>query len=148
LSNRAGAWGPYVSSAPGLPPDDSPFDAVTLRFYATEAPTYAASGPDGSSRFLKPFLRMLPPQAYILELGCGGGRDAAAMLTAGSRVDATEGAPEVAREAEKRLGCPVRVMRFDELMLWQPIMPFGRMPVFFTFHSLISPPFFTKYSLP
>jgi SAM-dependent methyltransferase len=104
-----------VSSAPASPADDLPFDALTLRFYATEAATYAASGRDGTSRFLKPFLSMLPPQAYILELGCGGGRDAAAMLTTGFRVDATEGVPEVAREAEKRLGCPVRVMRFDEL---------------------------------
>ena len=104
-----------MSSAPASPADDLPFDAVTLRLYATEAPTYAASGPDGTSRFLKPFLSMLPPQAYILELGCGGGKDAAAMLTTGFRVDATEGVPEVAREAEKRLDCPVRVMRFDEL---------------------------------
>jgi hypothetical protein len=99
-------WAAHVSSAPALPPDDSPFEAVTLPFYATEAPTYAASSPDGSSRFLKPFLSMLPPQAYILELGCGGGRDVAGMLTAGFRVDATEGVPEVAGEAEKASRLP------------------------------------------
>jgi SAM-dependent methyltransferase len=95
--------------------DDPPFDTATLQFYAKEAPLYAASGPDGTSRFLKPFLSKLSFQAHILELGCGGGRDAAAMLAAGFRVDVTEGVPEVAREAEKRLGRPVRVMRFDEL---------------------------------
>ncbi|HJU17288.1 MAG TPA: class I SAM-dependent methyltransferase [Stellaceae bacterium] len=104
-----------MPSAPVPPSDELPFDAATLRFYVREAPVYAASGPGGASRFLKPFLNRLPPQARILELGCGGGRDAAAMLAAGFCVDITEGVPEVAREAETRLGRPVRVMRFDEL---------------------------------
>jgi len=108
-----------AKSRPGVStsfaPDDPPFDAATLQFYAREAPTYAASGLGGTSRFLRPFLSMLPPEASVLELGCGGGRDAAAMLAAGFRVDVTEGVPEVAREAEKRLGRPVRIMRFDEL---------------------------------
>jgi cyclopropane fatty-acyl-phospholipid synthase-like methyltransferase len=63
-----------------LSPDQ---DAPTLRFYAEKAETYTASGPDGASRGLAPFLERLQPGARILELGCGGGRDAAAMLTAG-----------------------------------------------------------------
>lgn len=56
------------------------FDPVTLAFYADEAPVYAASSPGGTSRHLAGFLAQLPPGARILELGCGGGRDAAAML--------------------------------------------------------------------
>jgi SAM-dependent methyltransferase len=50
-----------------------------------------------------------------LELGCGGGRDAEAMIGAGFIVDPTDGTPDVARKAEERLGRSVRVMRFDEL---------------------------------
>ena len=91
------------------------FDADTLAFYASEAPDYAASGPGGIGRHLDPFLERLAPGALILELGCGSGRDAAAMAARGFRVEATDGVPEMAAQAEARLGRPVRVMRFDEL---------------------------------
>ena len=74
-----------------------------------------ASGRDGASRHLDAFLDLLSPGARILELGCGGGRDAAAMLARGFAVDPTEGVAEIARQAEARLGCAVRVMRFDQL---------------------------------
>lgn len=95
---------------------DAPeFDRATLDFYAVEAPVYAASGPGGVSRHLSGFLAMLTPGARVLELGCGGGRDAEAMIAAGFDVDATDGAPALARQAEQRIGQPVRVMRFDEL---------------------------------
>jgi cyclopropane fatty-acyl-phospholipid synthase-like methyltransferase len=49
---------------------------------------------------------MLQPGARILELGCGGGRDAEAMVAAGFEVDPTDGTPEIARKAEERLGKP------------------------------------------
>lgn len=91
------------------------YDPATLDFYADEAPVYAASGPGGASARLHGFLDRLTPGARILELGCGGGRDAAAMLAAGFDVDATDGSPALAAEAEARIGRPVRVMRFDEL---------------------------------
>lgn len=91
------------------------FDAATLDFYATEAPAYAASGSGSASRRLAGFLALLPRGARILELGCGGGRDAAAMIAAGFAVDATDGSPALAAQATRRLGRPVRVMRFDEL---------------------------------
>ncbi len=95
--------------------DASAFDPATLAFYAAEAPVYAAGGPGGTSRHLAGFLARLSPGARVLELGCGGGRDAEAMIAAGFDVDATDGAPALAREAERRLGRRVRVMRFDEL---------------------------------
>jgi SAM-dependent methyltransferase len=91
------------------------FDPATLDFYATEAPVYIASGPDGVARHLPAFLERLEPCARILELGCGGGRDAAHMLAMGFEVDATDGTAEIAIKAEERLGRPVRVMRFDAL---------------------------------
>lgn len=90
-------------------------DADTLAFYAAEAPVYAASGPDGASRDLAAFLDRLAPGARILELGCGGGRDAAAMLARGFDVDPTDGVAAMAARAEARIGRPVRVLRFEEL---------------------------------
>jgi SAM-dependent methyltransferase len=96
-------------------PDVVAYDDVTLRFYADEAPVYTAGGPAGVSRFLEGFLAQLEPASQILELGCGGGRDAEAMIHRGFALDATDGTPEIAMQAEKRIGHPVRVMRFDQL---------------------------------
>ena len=90
-------------------------DPGTLAFYAAEAPVYAASGPDGASRHLAAFLDRLVPGARILELGCGGGRDAEAMLARGFAIDPTDGTAEIAATAGARIGRPVRVLRFEAL---------------------------------
>lgn len=90
-------------------------DEATLRFYADQAHVYAESAREGPSRHLDAFLRRLRPGARILELGCGDGRDSQAMLAAGFDAEPSDGCPEMAREAERRLGRSVRVMRFDEL---------------------------------
>lgn len=90
-------------------------DKATLRFYADEAPAYAAQGRDSPSRRLTAFMERLAPGAHVLELGCGDGRDSEAMLARGFDVDPTDGAEAMAAQAAKRLGRPVRVMRFDAL---------------------------------
>ena len=102
---------PPAAASPG----SAAYDAATLRFYAERALVYTATRPDGVSRHLEGFLERLAPGARILELGCGDGRDSEAMLARGFDVDATDGVPAMARQAEARLGRPVRVMRFDEL---------------------------------
>ncbi len=91
------------------------YDPATLAFYAKEAPIYSASGPKGTARHLSAFLEKLSPGARILELGCGGGKDAAFMLELQFDVTPTDGTPEIAAEAEAYLGRPVRVLRFDQL---------------------------------
>ncbi len=88
----------------------SGFDSATLDFYASEAPVYAASGPNGIARHLPAFLKRLKPGAQILELGCGGGRDAEHMIAQGFDVDATDGAAEIAAQAAQRLHRPVGLM--------------------------------------
>ena len=93
----------------------SGFDAETLAFYASEAPVYTASGPQGEARHLAAFLERLQPGAVILELGCGGGRDAEYMISKGFVVEPTDGVPEIATQAEARLGRSVQVMQFHEL---------------------------------
>ncbi|MCC2608239.1 class I SAM-dependent methyltransferase [Neorhizobium petrolearium] len=90
-------------------------DDPTFRFYAENAAIYAART-SASSRFrLDRFLLKLKPGAEILELGCGNGRDSALMIERGFRVTPTDGTPEMAGEAEKRLGVPVRVLRFEDI---------------------------------
>ncbi|MCB8823119.1 class I SAM-dependent methyltransferase [Microvirga rosea] len=90
-------------------------DSVTLNFYADEAEIYATRGQEASHRHIDAFLKHLPAGGTILELGCGGGQDSEAMLARGFDVTPTDGTPEIAREAEKRLGRPVRVLLFDDL---------------------------------
>lgn len=90
-------------------------DAQTLRFYEAEAPVFVASGTNGASRHLPEFMAALPTGASILELGCGGGRDAEAMLAAGFSVDATDGCEALVEKAAARLDQPVRLLRFEEL---------------------------------
>jgi SAM-dependent methyltransferase len=87
----------------------------TTRFYATNAARYAQGWDGAANPFLRPFLARLQPGSRILELGCGAGRDAQAMIAAGHDVDPTDGIPEIALQAELTLGRPVRVMRFEDL---------------------------------
>jgi SAM-dependent methyltransferase len=90
-------------------------DQATLDFYDKEAASYAASHRGGINRWLSDFMQMLPEGGRILELGCGSGRDAEALLAHGFDVDPTDGTPAMAAQAEERLQRPVKVMRFDEL---------------------------------
>jgi SAM-dependent methyltransferase len=89
-------------------------DDETLQFYRSNAQSYAAWAKAPSTR-LRGFLALLPPGASILELGCGAGNHSAVMLEAGFAVRATDGSPEMAAIAARRLGHPVEAMLFDEL---------------------------------
>lgn len=90
-------------------------DEATLDFYAGEASRYVASGKHTTSRWLNDFMRKLPAGARVLDLGCGGGRDAEAMIANGFDVHPADGCAAMAAAAEARLGRTVRVMRFEEL---------------------------------
>jgi SAM-dependent methyltransferase len=87
----------------------------TLRFYAENAATYATRTGRRIPPQLPKFLAQLSPGAKILELGTGGGQDALYMLEQGFAVTPTDGSPELANEASRLLGVPVRTMLFEEL---------------------------------
>jgi SAM-dependent methyltransferase len=89
-------------------------DEDTLQFYRRNAEAYAGWAKPPSTR-LKGFLALLPPGGAILELGCGAGNHSADMLAAGFAVHATDGSPEMAEIASRRLGQHVDAMRFDQL---------------------------------
>lgn len=91
-------------------------DRATLDFYAKEASAYAAgSDESGPSKQLAAFVARLPHGTTVLDLGCGTGRDTQALIEAGLKVTALDGSSEMAREAEKRIGQPVRVQLFEDL---------------------------------
>ena len=61
------------------------------------------------------FLDLLPEGSYILDFGCGSGRDTKAFLDSGYRVDAVDGSEELCRRASDYTGIPVKHMLFQEL---------------------------------
>jgi len=89
-------------------------DEETLQFYRSNAQSYADWAKAPSTR-LRDFLALLPPGGAILELGCGAGNHSAVMLAEGFSVRVTDGSPEMAEIAARRLGHPVEAMRFDQL---------------------------------
>ncbi len=90
-------------------------DSATLAYYEKSAPFYTLSCGQAPSRDLDPFLDRLQPAVHILELGCGGGRDAARIVERGFTVDATDGSATMVRKANERFDLGARQMRFDEL---------------------------------
>lgn len=68
-------------------------DPATIAFYQTRAPHYIFHSGEHHSHQLDPFLDRLPAGAMVLELGCGGGRDAARIRERSFVVDATDGTP-------------------------------------------------------
>jgi SAM-dependent methyltransferase len=89
-------------------------DEETLQFYRSNAEAYAEREIAKHTR-LSRFLTLLAPGAKVLELGCGAGAASAEMIARGFDVEPTDGSPEMAAEASRRLGRPVATLLFHDL---------------------------------
>jgi SAM-dependent methyltransferase len=90
-------------------------DEQTLQFYRSNASAYAGREITSRKKRLTAFLALLAPDAVILELGCGAGGDTAEMLARGFDIRPTDGSPEMAEVASRRLGRPVATLLFDDI---------------------------------
>jgi SAM-dependent methyltransferase len=90
-------------------------DEQTLQFYRGHAEAYAGREITSRKARLAAFLALLPKGARILELGCGAGGDTAEILASGFSVRPTDGSPEMAAVATKRLGRSVETLLFHDL---------------------------------
>ena len=61
------------------------------------------------------FLAKLPDGAYVLDFGCGSGRDTKYFIDKGYIVDATDGSEELCKIASDYTGIHVKKMLFEEL---------------------------------
>lgn len=61
------------------------------------------------------FLKKLPKDAFILDFGCGSGRDTKYFLEKGYQVDATDGSEELCKMASDYTGIYVKQLLFEEL---------------------------------
>ena len=90
-------------------------DPDTIAFYQARAPHWVFHSGEAHSHQLDRFLDRLPPDTRVLELGCGGGRDAAHIRKRGFAVDATDAVPALVTRANQAFGLGARVMAFHEL---------------------------------
>lgn len=88
----------------------------TLKYYNQTAQTFVQGTIDADlGKLHRRFLKLLPIQAHILDLGCGSGRDAKAFLDAGYQVTAIDGSEGCCRLAGDYIGQPVLCQTFEEL---------------------------------
>ena len=88
----------------------------TLDFYNENAGAYAESTLSvNMAHEYECFLRYLPKGGKILDLGCGSGRDSIAFLEQGYDVIPLDGSAELGKIAEKNIGRPVVLCRFQDL---------------------------------
>ena len=88
----------------------------TLKYYNKNAQSFASG--TVSVKFTEvqdKFLEKLNSDAYILDFGCGAGRDTKYFLSRGYQVDAVDGSEQLCRIASEYTGIKVRQMLFQEL---------------------------------
>lgn len=88
----------------------------TVDYYNQQAERYAAETLHVDvSALHQRFLAGMPAGAYILDAGCGSGRDSLAFLQQGYRVHAFDASEEMARIATTVIGQAVQVQRLEAL---------------------------------
>lgn len=90
--------------------------AKTINYYNTKTKDFI----DGTlnvdfTEIQNRFLAKLSEDAYILDFGCGSGRDTKYFLEHGCRVDAIDGSEELCKFASEYTGIKVQCMYFHEL---------------------------------
>lgn len=81
----------------------------TLQYYNANAKSFTANTFFVDfSQIQQEFLITLPPGAYILDFGCGSGRDTKYFLEHGYKVDAIDGSLELCKLASAHTGIKVR----------------------------------------
>lgn len=89
---------------------------TTISYYDQNAEDFCRSTLSVDfSEIQNAFIKELPKNAQILDLGCGSGRDSLAFLRAGYAVTPVDGSAEICRITEETLGIPVRQMDFEDL---------------------------------
>ncbi|MEN9361105.1 MAG: hypothetical protein RL095_2640 [Verrucomicrobiota bacterium] len=89
---------------------------MTLAYYRQHAAEYAeATSGLLPHEALSRFAALLPPQASLLDAGCGSGRDSAWFRDRGFSVDAFDLCPELCEEARRRFDIPARVASILDL---------------------------------
>ena len=88
----------------------------TLNYYNSNADQFFASTIEADiSELRSRFTKYLKQSDYILDLGCGSGRDTKAFLDQGFRVDAIDGSEELCKKASEYIGIHVKHQFFQDI---------------------------------
>lgn len=91
-------------------------EKMTLQYYNKNAENFIKTTRNVDfSKVQNLFFSHLFPGAFILDFGCGSGRDAKYFLNQGYQVDAVDGSEKICKTASEYVGIPVRNMLFQEL---------------------------------
>ncbi len=88
----------------------------TIEYYDRESNSFVSSTLDVDLTSLyQEFVPLVKSKGYILDVGCGSGRDSLYFLRQGFRVTAFDASEAMVDYATKLIGQPVLKMRFDEM---------------------------------
>ena len=88
----------------------------TIDYYNNNAESFIAHTMDADISVIhERFMARMPEGGYILDFGCGSGRDTKFFMEKGYRVDVTDGSEKLCEAASKYTGIEVRHMYFEEL---------------------------------
>mgnify|MGYP002576128653 CR=1 FL=1 len=91
-------------------------DNLTIQYYNENAEQFINTTLDVNfTEIQDEFLSMLRKESYILDFGCGSGRDTKYFLERGFVVDAVDGSLEMCKRASEVTGIRVKHMLFNEL---------------------------------
>lgn len=88
----------------------------TIEYYNKNAEIYCEKTLSGDfEETYTKFLKYVPKNAYILDFGCGSGRDSKYFIDKGYKVKAIDGSSKMCEFASKYLNQTVDCMKFEEL---------------------------------
>lgn len=88
----------------------------TIEYYNKNAKDYFETTINGNMKLsYKKFLEYIPKKGYILDFGCGSGRDSKYFIENGYKIKAIDGSLELCLLAEKYMNHKVIHMNFSEL---------------------------------
>lgn len=88
----------------------------TLDYYNRNAKEYTSNTLDVRFTEMEDiFLSYLPQNSWILDFGCGSGRDTKYFLLKGFHVEAIDGSRQMCEIASKNTGIKIKQMKFEEL---------------------------------
>ena len=88
----------------------------TLEYYNKNAKQYCEQTLVGDlQENYDKFLKEIPTNGYILDFGCGSGRDSKYFIDKGYKVKAIDGSIEMCKLASEYINQDVQCMKFDEL---------------------------------
>lgn len=91
-------------------------DKQTIEVYDQQTEKYLeVANSDGPEYRLKEFERLLKPNSYVLDLGCGSADASAYLVSKGHRVDAVDASAEMVKIAKANYNVDARQATFDEI---------------------------------